>query len=296
MIVLSVVNNKGGVGKTKVVSLISEYLAKYHTQYKINKKILLVDLDAQCNLSSCFLEMENDPYAKEGLLPPVHPQYDLTEEEQQWDGRSNIANIFFGEPVIPYSTYVDHIDILPAHASKLLEAEAVRKDEVLEKIVQLFSDLIHHRDVTDLYDMVIIDTGPSKGPLTRAAIRASSHILIPSVMEIKCIQGIYGMMQLWRQENFLRESSNPLKLVGILPNKFKANTSLHQSLLAELKAKDNKISEYVMPMELPDRIIFAETDFKQANPKTIFDLPENDKIRIQAIEACHFIMEKVNHA
>jgi chromosome partitioning protein len=304
MIVLVVTNHKGGVGKTQIASLIADFLAKYRNKYpSLKKKKLIIDLDGQCNLSSYFLDMKNDPYVKDGMLPPIHPDY-LEEDDddennedaetKKWDKRSSIANLFFGEPVVAYSTHDEHIDILPGHGSKLQEAEAVRRDEIQGKIVQLFADFVHHDDLKAEYDMVIIDTGPSKGPLTRAALRAATHILIPAIMEKKCVEGIYGMLQLWAQENYLRSADNQLKLIGILPNKYKANTSLHKTLLEDLKSKD-KIKEYILPVELPDRIIFAETDFKQSTPKTVFDLPDNDKVKQAAKHACELIMEKITN-
>ena len=45
---------------------------------------------------------------------------------RDWDGRSSIAGIFFGEMVFPYSTYIKTLEIAPSHSSKLLLAEAVR--------------------------------------------------------------------------------------------------------------------------------------------------------------------------
>ena len=53
------------------------------------------------------------------------------------------------------------------------------------------------------YDAVVIDTAPSKGPLTISVIKAATHIVIPSVMEEQPVQGIYGMLQLWMQESLV---------------------------------------------------------------------------------------------
>ena len=79
------------------------------------------------------------------------------------------------------------------------------------------------KEVQKEYEVVIIDTAPSKGPLTISAIKAATHIIIPSVMEAQPIQGIYGMMQLWMQESLAREEGRAIELVGILPNLFRQN-------------------------------------------------------------------------
>ncbi len=58
----------------------------------------------------------------------------------------------------------------------------------------------------------------SKGPLTIAAIKAASHVVIPAQMEQFSIEGIYGMLQLWKQESYSRPTERPINLIGILPN------------------------------------------------------------------------------
>lgn len=287
MLIIAPVNNKGGVGKTKITTLIAEYISSV-----LNKRVLAIDLDPQCNFSQRYLKMEIDPSAKEGLMPPIHPDYDPNDEEDSdWDGRSSIADIFFGRPVIPYPTRIPNLDIAPGHAEQLLTAEAVRKNEVVDKIHNQLKIFLNMPEVQEEYDVVVIDTAPSKGPLTVSIIKAATHIIIPSVMETQPIQGIYGMLQLWMQESLSRSKEKPLELIGILPNMFK-NTSLHQDMLQSLKDND-AVGKYVMPMKLGQRIVFAELDSEEANPKSIFDLPTSNIAKQEALEMCKFVEEKV---
>lgn len=287
MLIIAPVNNKGGVGKTKITTLIAEYISSV-----LNKRVLAIDLDPQCNFSQRYLKMEIDPSAKEGLIPPIHPDYDPNDEDDSdWDGRSSIADIFFGRPVIPYPTRIHNLDIAPGHAEQLLTAEAVRKNEVVDKIHNQLKIFLNMPEVQEEYDVIVIDTAPSKGPLTVSIIKAATHIIIPSVMETQPIQGIYGMLQLWMQESLSRSKEKPLELIGILPNMFK-NTSLHQDMLQSLK--DNEaVGKYVMPMKLGQRIVFAELDSEEANPKSIFDLPKSNVAKQEALEMCKFVEEKV---
>ncbi len=124
-------NNKGGVGKTKVSMILAEYFS-----YVRKKKTLAIDFDPQCNLSRRFIKMELDPSSPQGYYPPLHPDYNPNDpnEDKSWDGRSSIANIFFGKSVIPYPTFLEHLDIAPANADQLLLAEAVRRTEVAENV------------------------------------------------------------------------------------------------------------------------------------------------------------------
>src|SRR5690348_2234378 len=269
MKIIAPTNNKGGVGKTKVSVLLTEYLSKV-----LKKRVLAIDFDPQCNFSQRFLQMEIDPASPEGKIPPIHPDYDPDEEGDEWDGRGSIADIFYNQAgTIPYPTYIENLDIMPAHASKLLEAEAVRKSEVVEKVHKQIGKFLDSPDVQDAYDVAVIDTAPSKGPLTVSVIKAATHIVIPSVMEEQPVQGIYGMLQLWMQESLTREKNRPLKLIGILPNMFK-QTRLHKDILTSLE--DNQaLNKYVMPVKLSQRIVFAEIDSEDANPHSIFDFPDN---------------------
>lgn len=281
-------NNKGGVGKTKVSMILAEYFS-----YVKEKKTLVIDFDAQCNLSRRFLKMELDTNAPQGYQPPLHPDYNPEDpdEDPTWNGRSSIANIFFGQAVIPYPTFIKNLDIAPANADQLLLAEAVRRAEVAEKVHKQMHKFLSCKEVQDAYEVVIIDTAPSKGPLTISAIKAATHIIIPSIMEAQPIQGIYGMMQLWMQESLIREKGRDIKLIGILPNIFRSN-NLHKDMLESLK-NNPKISKYVMPVSLWQRVAFAEVDVDGATPRSIFDLKDSDLAKQEALEMCELVEKRV---
>ena len=288
MLVFVPANNKGGVGKTGLSALFAEYTSKI-----LRKKTLVIDFDPQGNLSQRYLAMEIDPSSPEGYMPPIHPDYDPTDpEDESWDGRSSIADIFYDQGVIPYPTFIDTLEIAPAYGNKLLLAEAVRRSEVVEKVHVRLSEFLACKDVQSAYDVVIIDTAPSKGPLTVSAIKAATHMIIPSIMEDKPIQGVFGMMQLWMQESLLRTEMNQLSLVGILANMFDKRTSLHNELFKSLC--DNKsIGKYVIPKIINKRIKYAENDSTDPFPKSIFDLPNSEPVKQEAVEVCDYIAKKV---
>lgn len=291
MIVIVPANNKGGVGKTKISILLAEYFS--HVK---KKRVLAIDFDAQCNFSQRFINMEIDPTSPQGKYPPTHPDYDPNDPaDEGWDGRSSIADIFFGGPLVPYPTHIESLDILPAHASQLLLAEDKRPAEITEKIHFRLHQLLWESDnISDNYDIVIIDTAPSKGPLTIAAIKAATHLIIPSVMEEQPINGIYGMIQLWMQESLDRTENFPLDLIGILPNLYRQQTTLHKDMLEGLKENPN-LRNYIMPCILGQRTVFAEVDSEQASPRSIFDFPVSNKARNEALTMCEIVEQKVAH-
>jgi chromosome partitioning protein len=291
MKVIVLANNKGGVGKTKTSDIISEYLS-----IVLKKRVLEIDLDAQANLSRRRIEMMVDPVFRQGFMPPIHPDYDP--DEPMWsnwpDGRSSIADIFYGQPILPYPTAIENLDIAPAHAEKLLSAEAVRRNEVVEKVYDRLDQFLNLEDVRQSYDVVLIDTAPSKGPLTVSAIRAATHLIIPCVMEDKAIQGMYGMLQLWTQESLRRSADKPLNLVGVLPTLFRS-VNLHEDMLNSLKATES-ISQYILPVMFKQRTVYAELDVSGTLPNSIFNLNNSNPAKQEAMEVCQHIAQRIfNH-
>ena len=277
--------HKGGEGKTTNTIVLAEYLA-----FIENKRVLAADLDPQANLSGRYLRMNYDPAYQGGKIPPFHPDYE-PDVDIDWDGRSGIANIFYGEEVIPYPTHISNLEIAPAHSIKLQEAEAVTKADVKEKVHLQLKRFLDQPEVKASYDVIIIDTPPSKGPLTIAAIKAATHLIIPAQMEQFSIEGIYGMLQLWKQETYSRNKTNAIELIGILPNQVR-NINIHKSFLSDLKNKEFT-SKYVIPHEIKKRAIYTEILADNASPKSIFELPPSSIERIEYENACKYITERV---
>ncbi len=277
--------HKGGEGKTTNSIMLAEYCALV-----LNLKTLIIDLDPQANFSGRYIKMEYDHTDKGGKIPPLHPDYE-PEIDKDWNGRSGIANIFYGEEVIPYPTAIPNLELLPAHSMKLQEAEAVTKNEVLEKVHLQLKRFLDLEGIRNSYDVIIIDTPPSKGPLTIAAIKAASHLVIPAQMEQFSIEGIYGMLQLWKQESYSRSKNNQIVLVGILPNQMRS-VRIHKEFLKDLKTKENT-GKYMMPVSIQKRTIYTEILTEEANPKSIFELAAKNVARMEYEAACKFIMERV---
>ncbi len=280
--------HKGGEGKTTNSIMLAEYAALVK-----GLRTLVIDMDPQANLSGRYIKMDYDPAYKGGKIPALHPDYE-PEVDKGWDGRSSIANIFYGEEVIPYPTSFKNLELLPAYSIKLQDAEAVTKSEVAQKVHLQLKRFLELQDVQKNYDIIIIDTPPSKGPLTIAAIKAATHVVIPAQMEQFSIEGIFGMLQLWKQETYSRSKDNPITLVGILPNQVR-DINLHKSFRDDL-CKRKEIAGYVMPHTIKKRAIYTEILVENANPKCIFELSVNDIARKEYEAACNYIMERVmNH-
>jgi chromosome partitioning protein len=286
MQVIAVVQNKGGVGKTTVTRVLAEYFARK------GRRVLAVDLDAQCNLSRRFLDMNYDAADPDGVLPPLHPLFQDGNGDG-WSGRSSSADIYFNGEVYPYPTRMEGLDALPGHGPRLREIELVRVDEVRERVHNRLHSFLSLGDVSESYDLVLVDTAPAKGPLTISAMRAATHVIIPTTLEPQPIEGLFGMLQLWRQEMHSRDSGRPpLKIAAIQPNLFR-KVALHEGILDSLR-KDAAVASLLSPVILHQRIAFAELDHAQARPKSVFDLAEREPARQEAIKMCEHVERSLN--
>lgn len=289
MHVIVVCQNKGGDGKTTLSRLLGEWAGRHGV------RTLMIDMDPQCNLSKRLIAMDHVSADPDGVLPPVHPEWD---PEDEWDGRSSIADIYnkrvelYG--LTPYKTNVENVDILPGHGSSMRAVELVRNDEVRERVVERLWEFIRQPEFQGLYDLIVVDTPPSKGPLVLSAIRAATHMIIPSQMEPNSVDGLHGMLQQWRRENENRPLDRQLKMLGILPNKVR-NVSLHTDTLAGLRTR-TPLNRYLLPFLINQRTAFAETDHPNAAPQSVFDLKEENKAREEAEVVCRYVLEQLGLA
>lgn len=289
MVLLSLPQRKGGVGKTTLVRILADY-------FGTRKRVLLVDFDDQCNLSNIFLPME---YVDRGrhMRPPLHPDFDPAMPDMaDWSGRSSVADIFFPNRIIYQYEIAQlgrgRVDILPADSRQLIdvrEREKEREENGRETLVEeVIGDFFGSRELAKEYDLVIFDSGPSENSLMRGVIKASSHVIIPTIMEQQCVDGLTSMSGMITEEQQRRSSSHPLTVVGIQVNMFRKGTSLHAGFLENVRNMP-VVGELLSPVILPHRVAYAERDVKGVLPRSIFDLKPSDTARQKALEFCQFV-------
>lgn len=292
--IVAAMNHKGGVGKTLTTTLLAEWFSIIK-----NKKVLLIDLDMQCNTTDQWVGMVKDDSVTGGQTPPVHPDYT---EDLEANPCSTIADIFYGKYVLPYPTWVNDIpgntglvEVICGHP-KLLEDinnEFSRSDDRIDKQVHnRIKEFLHDETVQSGYDLILLDTGPSRNPIFRAAMRAASHIIIPFKPESKDIQGIASMLQIFRQEVYSRPSNaHKIELIGMLPNMVR-RTKLHEQNLTLL---ENVHGNILFPPEawLFNLTAFPERDMKNNRPRSIFEMSEDSQARQQATSMASFVENKI---
>ena len=282
MKVLTSSNNKGGTGKTLASKVLAEYAAIY-----LKQRVLLVDLDPQCNLSQRFLEMDID--SEGNHLPPAYDE--LKNDPDFPKGTSSSADIWMSGNYLPYPTHIENLEILPGAGTDLQDIELVHKEEVKVDIFNRFSAFVEAEKAEGEYDLMIIDTRPSKGPLTSASLFGATHLVIPAIMEEPSIDGLVGMLALRKQINRQRPPSNQLKTVGILPNLFKANTRIHREFYERLPQSHPEIRDNLLKNQIPDYTAYRES--MVAGQPSIFERPDSSKAKRAILKVCEEIFAKL---
>lgn len=284
MAVVAIANLKGGVSKSTLARLLAEYAAL------CGHRTLLVDLDLQASITQRFLQLRNLGSGDGGdEVPPVHPAHD-PHSGDGWSGVSSSCDIYTGEGVYPYPTAYKNLHIIPSWGPEL--EKLLSTDGAADALRSELHAWLSMDDVKAAYDITVIDTPPSTGPVIDGVVHAASHLVIPSQLEPQSLEGLYKMLHQWRTEGQIRPEDRPLDLVGVLPTQFRASTRLHNELLASL-LESVTIAPHVIPHRLSMRTAFAESDHRDAVPRSVFSLPESNKARQEGEEVCEYILAKV---
>lgn len=211
--VISLANQKGGVGKTTTAVNLGADLA---TQ---GKKVLLVDADAQGNATSGV------GLSKQKINKDV---YDVLVNEEPI------------ENVILHSSH-QNLDIVPATIQ--LSGAEIELTPMMARETRLKSAL---DSISDQYDYILIDCPPSLGLITINAFTASNSILIPVQSEYYALE---GLSQLLNTIGLVQKHFNPnLKIEGVLLTMFDSRTNLGAQVNSEVrKFFKDKVYTTVIP-------------------------------------------------
>jgi chromosome partitioning protein len=198
-IVISVTNQKGGVGKTTSAVNIAYYLAK------MGKRTLLIDFDPQGNATSGL------GFDKQGLVGT------MTEVIME---TKLLADI-----ILP----TEHKNLFLAPSTSHLANTEVE----LAQANRRFSRLKNAINTLHNYDFVIIDSPPSLSLLTVNGLIAARYILLPVQAEFYALEGLGQLLETMK---LVRKSMNPtLDLLGVLPTMVDGRTTLSGQVHEEIK-------------------------------------------------------------
>ncbi len=216
--VISLINQKGGVGKTTTSINLSASLAI------LNKKVLLVDLDPQCNATTGI--GLNKGEIDKSVYNVLNNSCKITE--------AIVKTKYKNLHVLPANINLAGIDI---------EIEQAKEDTHVSKAEQL---KYHIEQIKEHYDYIIIDCPPALGIITTNALTASDSVIIPVQCEFFALEGI---TQLLRAIMYTQQNLNPkLSIEGVLLTMLDVRTNLGLEVVEEIrKYFKDKVYNTIIP-------------------------------------------------
>ena len=192
--IIAIANHKGGVGKTSSTASVGSILASkgYRT--------LLIDLDAQANLTSSFLKIEPE---------------------------ETIYNALRGEMELPIKEVAQHLSLVPSCLDmagiELDISSRISREYILSKLL---------KPVAEEYDYILLDCPPSLGLVTINALVAAGELFIPLTAEALPSRGLAKLTNIVQM---VRENLNEgLTLSGVIITRWES-TNLSRMVEGQLR-------------------------------------------------------------
>lgn len=217
--VIAITNHKGGVGKTTSAINIGAGLCK------LGKKILLIDLDPQANLSQSL-----------GIRDPSQTIY------------GSIQGKYPLQPV----TVLKGLDVVPSTLD-LSGAEIELSSETGREYIlrELFES------IKGSYDFIIIDSPPSLGLLTVNALTSANEILIPLQAQYLALQGLTKLLEI--VEKIQKRLNKGLQIGGVFITQFDSRKILNRNVEEAIRSHFNNT---VYKTKIRDNVALAEAPTK----------------------------------
>ena len=213
MKIYTLINQKGGVGKTTTAINLGAFLAKH------NKRVLIVDMDPQANATSSLGYDKNDvKFGTYGVL---------------------IGTASIKDEIIRIDEF--KLSLLPASPSLAgAEIELIEFDDREKRLSQALAQ------VNDLYDYALIDCPPSLNQLTiNALIAAKDGVIIPVQCEYLALEGLGQLTQtIYR----VKRSYPTVNVRGVVLTMFDGRTRLAMDVVREVrKYFPDKVFQSIIP-------------------------------------------------
>ncbi len=237
--IISIANHKGGVGKTTTTASVGSILATK------GYKVLVIDLDAQANLTSSLIKGEVSASIYDAMKKyTALPIYRVNEKTE--------------------------LDLVPA-SLELAQADFEMASKIARE--RILANLLE--DYKDKYDYIIMDCPPSLGLMTFNAITASDYVIIPLVAEILPFNGLKMISDFIGQ---LKKYLNPkIEILGILITRWES-TNLSKGIEERLR---NNLGEKIFTTKIRKNVTIAQAPLEATNIVE-YDPKSNGAIDYQA--------------
>ncbi|MCO4793167.1 MAG: ParA family protein [Bacteriovoracaceae bacterium] len=210
MEVITVANNKGGVGKTmQCYQLICHLANKGH-------RVLAVDLDSQANLSTTLGVQIQRTLIPEWLIG------DVNFEDVVVPAENTEHELFENVSVVPSSRHLANLAKLLILSEGEVRKSAGRKERLMR---------LRLEEATSEFDYVVIDTPPMLGDELIMALVASNRILIPTQAQDYSIDGLEELMDTFE---IIKDTENPDLRFSIIPSMVNLRRKIEKQRLQEL--------------------------------------------------------------
>ncbi|MBL6990903.1 MAG: ParA family protein [Bacteriovoracaceae bacterium] len=214
MQIITVANNKGGVGKTMQCYQLACYLAnKGH-------KILVIDLDSQANLSTTMGVQIQRSLIPEWLIGDVALEDVIVPADGKGDFYQQID-------LIPASRHLANLSKLLILSEGEIRKTAGRKERLLRGRL---------KECVGKYEYVVVDTPPMLGDELIMALVAATRVLIPTQAQDYSIDGLEELMDTFE---IIKETENPGMEFSIIPSMVNTRRNIEKQRMEELAQSFN---------------------------------------------------------
>ncbi len=229
--IICVANQKGGVAKTTTAAYLGAALAR------LNKYVLVIDSDPQCNLTySLELNEEQQEFALENNLATIYESGQSSEE--------CLIRVRDSLTLIAASS-----DLVMTEISMDSNPQSLASEP--ERILRNSLTPLRHR-----FDYTIIDCPPSQGMLTLNALVAADYVIIPSLASVISLTGLERMLEQVHEIVNGDMALNPeLSILGVLITRFRKDRNTEIEMESKLRSCPEEF--HVFKTVIPDRSQFG---------------------------------------
>lgn len=232
---VSLINMKGGVGKTTIASQLAYAAASD------GLRVLVIDLDPQSNLSHAIMgpaDYVDHIHSSRPTVAQIFDEYIPTGPASA-PRRINIDDV-----ILHVSGYGGRLDLLPSRLelSRTLRNPTGKERRLAKALAQ----------ISDCYDLIIIDCAPTESILTDAAYFASRYVIVPVKLEFMATIGL-PLLARSIDEFKLENDDHELDIAGLVLNDQSEYTHTREkdTAIREVRAVANKHQWHVFDYRIP---------------------------------------------